>query len=105
MLRTFLFVILLLALISTSAFFGGADCAAQEREFKPYIFPNMVGKFKPIKKFPVVSAEKTDLQDNELVLGVEIKGVARAYPINMLTGPSREILNDNLGGQAIAATW
>lgn len=41
----------------------------------------------------------------ELVLGVEIEGDARAYPINMLTGPQREIINDKLGGEAIAATW
>ena len=32
-------------------------------------------------------------------------GQARAYPINMLTGPSREIINDVLGGVPIAATW
>jgi len=42
---------------------------------------------------------------NELVLGVVVGNEARAYPINMLTGPSREIINDTLGGQAIAATW
>jgi hypothetical protein len=36
---------------------------------------------------------------------VMINGESRAYPINMLTGPSREILNDRLGGTAIAATW
>jgi len=43
--------------------------------------------------------------DNELVLGLELNGEARAYPINMLTGPSREIINDTLGGIPIAATW
>ena len=42
---------------------------------------------------------------NELVLGVVVNGKARAYPINMLTGPAREIINDQLGGAAIAATW
>ena len=42
---------------------------------------------------------------SELVLGVTVGKESRAYPINMLTGPSREILNDTLGGQAIAATW
>ena len=43
--------------------------------------------------------------DAELVLGVEIDGKARAYPINMLTGPDREIINDSIDGHAIAATW
>jgi hypothetical protein len=48
---------------------------------------------------------KDEVTDNELVLGVVVNGEARAYPINMLTGPSREIINDTLGGTAIAATW
>ena len=43
--------------------------------------------------------------DDELVLGVVIDGKARAYPINMLTGPTREIINDELSDVAIAATW
>jgi len=41
----------------------------------------------------------------ELVIGVVVDGKARAYPINMLTGPSREIINDVLGSRSIAATW
>ena len=45
------------------------------------------------------------IQPQELVLGVAIHGEAKAYPINMLTGPQREIFNDELGGQSIAATW
>jgi hypothetical protein len=47
----------------------------------------------------------SELNPDELVLGVEVAGEARAYPINMLSGPSHEILNDILGGQPIAATW
>jgi len=39
------------------------------------------------------------------VLAVTVGEQSRAYPINMLTGPEREILNDTLGGRAIAATW
>jgi hypothetical protein len=61
---------------------------------------------------PIVDAEAipasdvTDqVEDNELVLGVMVGSQARAYPINMLTQPSREIVNDTLGGRSIAATW
>lgn len=63
--------------------------------------------FAPIVAPHFVSAEeaKQRLLPNELVLGVEIDGEARAYPINMLTGPSREIFNDTLGENKIAATW
>ena len=61
----------------------------------------------PIVDAPVMTAGevKDEVTDNELVLGVVVNGEARAYPINMLTGPSREIINDTLGGTAIAATW
>jgi Protein of unknown function (DUF3179) len=45
------------------------------------------------------------MHPDELVLGVEIGGEARAYPLNMLSGPNREILNDTLGGRSIAVTW
>ena len=61
--------------------------------------------FEAITEFPVVAASEIELSENELVLGVEMNGEARAYPINMLTGPRREIINDTLGGVAIAATW
>ena len=54
----------------------------------------------------IAAGEVTDqVTDQELVLGVVVNGEARAYPINMLTGPSREIINDSLGGCDIAATW
>ena len=42
---------------------------------------------------------------SDLVIGLTIGTAARAYPLNMLTGPRREIINDELGGRAIAATW
>ncbi len=57
---------------------------------------------------PFLSVQKADstvVRDEELVLGVVHKGQARAYPINQLTGPRREIVNDRLGGDPIAATW
>ena len=67
----------------------------------------VVDPVPPITSFPIVSASRAgeDLTDAELVLGVTIEGESRAYPINMLTGPSREILNDTIKGHAIAATW
>jgi len=56
---------------------------------------------------PHVSAEEGNkkLRANELVIGLVVDGEARAYPINMLTGPRREIFNDKLGEHDIAATW
>ncbi len=61
----------------------------------------------PIVNAPVLAAKRVrnEVADGELVLGVVVGREARAYPINMLTGPRREIINDTLGGQPIAATW
>jgi hypothetical protein len=67
----------------------------------------VVGRFKPITEFPIVAVDKIGdrLNPSELVLGVTVGKQSRAYPINMLTGPTREILNDTLDGHPIAATW
>ena len=78
--------------------------AINVRQFRPQV---VVRPQAPIIQPPFISAREAEGQvaDNELVLGVVVNDQARAYPINMLTGPSREIFNDELGGQAIAATW
>ena len=73
-------------------------------------------EFQPrrvVKPFPTIEAAaaisgakvKDEVRPNELVLGVTVNGESRAYPINQLTRPTREIINDRLGGSAIAATW
>lgn len=72
--------------------------------------------YEPVKLLPpqptITSSETKpvaevgdQLNPTELVLGVTVNGQSRAYPLNMLTGPQREIINDNLGNKAIAATW
>ncbi len=67
----------------------------------------MQRRYPAIKNAPVVSADEADrsLSEKELVLGVVIEGKARAYPINMLATPRREIANDTLADRAIVATW
>ena len=53
-------------------------------------------KFVPV-------AEVTDLADTEPVIGLTIGGVARAYPLRILTW--HEIVNDTLGGVPVAVTY
>ncbi len=74
------------------------------REFRP---TRLLPPKQPITDPPLLRGREigSRLADNELVLGVTVNGKARAYPINMLNGPSREIINDTLGGVPIAATW
>ena len=63
--------------------------------------------FPAIKDVPVKTVAEVEgkLQGSELVLGIVVGEEARAYPINMLTGPQREIINDVVGQTPIAATW
>lgn len=86
-------------------FFGPISANAAERDFRPHTVIKRT--FPAITKFPILSADKVGdkINDAELVLGVTVGKESRAYPINMLTGPRREILNDTLGGKTIAATW
>ena len=94
----------MLVVTIVAAAFSAAALSAEE----PFNPRTLIRKpFPAITKFPVISAEKArgKINDAELVLGVVVGNEARAYPINMLTGPRREILNDTLGGKAIAATW
>lgn len=48
-------------------------------------------------------AETTGIDPNVQVLGVEINGESRAYPIPYLS--AHEIVNDTVGGRQIAVTW
>jgi hypothetical protein len=83
----------------------GEQEAGGQLEFDPRVV--IANSFPAIVTPDSVTAAEADkeLQPDELVLGVEVNGEARAYPINMLSGPQREIINDNLGGLPIAATW
>lgn len=103
------------AVLISSQFLGTRSAQAERRkrtvrqQFSPTDFrPQQVVKAYPaIVDPPNVTADQVNnrVQPTELVLGVELDGESRAYPINMLTGPSREIFNDTLGQRSIAATW
>jgi hypothetical protein len=54
-------------------------------------------------EFLTAEEANEEYHENELVLGVEIDGDARAYSIPHLS--SHEIVNDTVGGRHIAATW
>jgi hypothetical protein len=53
----------------------------------------------------VVEAAAARLDEREMVLGVVVNGQARAYPVNLMWGPEREVVNDTLGGAAVSASW
>ncbi len=50
-----------------------------------------------------VQVEKAGLEDTDLVVGLLIGGESRAYPVRLLS--LHEVVNDRVGGNAIAVTW
>ncbi|MBW2475239.1 MAG: DUF3179 domain-containing protein [Deltaproteobacteria bacterium] len=51
-----------------------------------------------------VSAGQAEfMRDNEQVLGVEVNGVARAYPTRILSW--HELVNDRFGGLPVLVSW
>jgi hypothetical protein len=50
-----------------------------------------------------VSASDAGLQDSDLVLGLDINGDVKAYPLNILVW--HEIVNDVVGGEPVAVTY
>lgn len=92
--------------LAFAAPYGGPVATAQPKAdaFRPQ---KVLDPLPPITEFPVKTVKEVGdtLNPSELVIGVTIGKESRAYPVNMLTGPRREILNDTLGGKSIAATW
>ena len=72
---------------------------------KPRIIPDVPKDAIPPLDFPeYVNADEVDFLDgSDIVIGIEINGDARAYPIRILNW--HEIVNDNIGGQDVVVTY
>ncbi len=81
---------------------GTQQAGAELPEFNP---DTITQPFAVIKDVPIESADVASIGDDALVLGVIVNEQARAYPVSALETPQREIVNDQLGEAAIAATW
>ena len=57
----------------------------------------------PIYAPKYVPASESQLIDDALVMGIEINGDARAMPVGLMR--FREMVNDEIGGVPILATW
>ena len=57
----------------------------------------------PIYEPEFSTAGNAPYDDEELVIGVEIDGEAKAYAIGPLNG--REMVNDTIGGVPVLVTW
>ena len=57
----------------------------------------------PIYNPEFTTADRAELLPDELVMGVEINGDARAYSVGVLR--AREMVNDEIGGTPVLVTW
>ncbi len=58
---------------------------------------------RPIYEPEFVSAGAADLEPLDIVMGLEIDGDARAYPVRILN--TREMVDDVVGGVPVLVTW
>ena len=67
----------------------------------------MPQKFLPITSARYATADKVKdrVKDTDLVIGLVVGGKAVAYPINMLGGPQREIINEDYAGVRFCVNW
>jgi len=78
-------------------------CSSNQYEFKDFkqLLPR--GQIAAITNPEYVTADKAVIDDDSYVLGVFIKGQARAYSLNILN--NHEVVNDRIGDFAYAAVW
>ncbi len=78
---------------------------ARGLDFSPSEYRQLLPRdaIRPIYTPEFVGAEEATLDDGELVLGVEINGESKAYPVGPLI--CRAVVIDELGGVPILVTW
>lgn len=78
---------------------------AQEGEDLPTGFRQVLARdaIPPIYDPRFVSGSESGWDDEALVVGLEIDGDARAYPVSHLN--RREIVNDHVGKTPVLVTW
>ena len=64
-------------------------------------------KFEPIRapRYTDATGAAKRVEADDLVIGLVAGGKPFAYPIKMLGGPQREIINDEQGGVAFCVNW
>lgn len=79
--------------------------SAAIKDFDPREIVSLIpdGAIRAIDRPRLLPAQTVDLRPDELVIGVELGGRARAYPIRVLS--AHEVVNDVIAGHPIAVTW
>ena len=78
--------------------------AGEELLEKDYLTATASRDFlRPIYEPKFVAAEAAELEPLDIVMGLEINGDARAYPVRILN--TREMVDDVVGGVPVLVTW
>ena len=77
----------------------------EEAEEVEYHWNQLLGQddIAPIYEPEFVPADQAGYDDRDLVMGIEIDGEAKAYPVGLLN--RREMVNDEMGGIPYLVTW
>ena len=81
-------------------FAGSQRAAADDLRFDVRTYRDAIA---PIYAPSLTTPDNVELKPDTMVLGVEINGDARAYPIEPLI--QREVVNDTIGETNFAAVW
>ena len=85
------------------------ELSLPEEEYLAFIDKNMVSGGPPKDGIPAidkpryVTAEEAELAPDDLVFGIDYKGVVKAYPQNILYW--HEIVNEEIGGEPVSITY
>ena len=95
------------SLLVTNAFGQGPGTFAEEAELRAvmaWVRQRTYDHIPSIDMPHLVAAEQASfLRPSDEIVGVEIDGHARAYPLHFLDG--REVVNDTLAHTPLAITW
>ena len=84
---------------------GGTTSSRKEVDIDVRQYQQLIPRdaINPIYNPEFISGSPSPLDLSELVIGVEINGESKAYPIGPLR--SREMVNDVVGGVPVLVTW
>ncbi len=84
---------------------GNLDQVVIVEDNREYVIQQLIVRdgIRPIYDSQFVSVEDAPYNSQELVMGVEINGDARAYSVNIMR--RREMVNDWIGGTPVLVTW
>ncbi|RMF77695.1 MAG: DUF3179 domain-containing protein [Chloroflexi bacterium] len=93
------------AVIAPTPLPGNLDGVTFIEDDREYVIRQLIPRdgIRPIYEPQFTSAEESGYADDELVMGLEINGDARAYAVGIMR--SREIANDVVGGTPVLVTW